>query len=284
MIRSIWNGTKHTLYCLYKAGDDTINHDGIEHAGYLSFLSMLAIFPFLVFLVSLAGTMENTHLGTNFVNFMVEHLPDELISALKPRIEEIISGPPQGLISLAILGAIWTASSAVEGLRTILNRAYRVPTPPAYIWRRLLSIGQFLIFTCVIIIAMLVLVFSPLVIEQLNKITSFVDFLKPVWLYANFVITHLLLFIGISSLYYFLPNMRIRWRQVVPGAVLVVILWSVGASLLSFYLNEFKQVSLIYGSLGGIIISLLFFYITNMIFIYGAEFNYQLNHDDPEVI
>lgn len=284
MIHVTWNRIKHTLYCLYKAGDDTINHDGIEHAGYLAFLSMLAIFPFLVFLISLAGTIESTDLGINFVEFMITHLPPEMINALRPRIEEIVSGPPQGLVSLAILGAIWTASSAVEGLRTILNRAYRVPTPPAYIWRRLLSIGQFLIFTFVIILAMLILVFSPIVIKQLEQITEFVSILQPIWLYANYIVTHLFLFIGVSSLYYFLPNMRIHWWQVLPGAFIVVIFWSVAAWSLSLYFNEFKQVSLIYGSLGGVIISLLFFYITNMIFIYGAEFNFQLTNKDPDII
>ena len=81
-----------------------------------------------------------------------------MVQALSPRIRGNPSGPPQGLLTVAILGAIWTASSAVEGYRTVLNRACRVATPPAYVWRRLLSIAQTLILSFVVVLAMMVLV------------------------------------------------------------------------------------------------------------------------------
>ena len=76
--------------------------------------------------------------------------------------------------------------------------------------------------------------------------------------------------------YYVLPNIRQKWIAVVPGALCVVILWFVSGVLFSGYLSNFNQVNIIYGSLGGLIAALLFFYITAMIFVYGAEFNYHI--------
>ena len=106
--------TAKTLFIsFYKAGYNTIHHDGIEHAGYLAFLGLLALFPFLVFVVALAGFIGEGEAGTHFINLVFSALPPHMVSALKPRVAEIISGPPQGLLTVAILGAIWTSSSAV---------------------------------------------------------------------------------------------------------------------------------------------------------------------------
>jgi membrane protein len=87
------------------------------------------------------------------------------------------------------------------------------------------------------------------------------------------------IFLGISVAYYFLPNLKQRAHSVVPGAAVVTFLWIEAAHLLSLYLAQFGQLNLIYGSLGGVIATLLFFYVSNIIFIYGAELNYLLKTD-----
>lgn len=262
--------------CAYKAAEGTIRHDGVEHAGYMAFLSLLSFFPFLVFFVALVGFIGASTLGIHFVELLLENLPREVSLALRPRIQEIISGPPQSLLTLAVVGAIWTASSAVEGLRTILNRVYRVVTPPAYIWRRLLSIVQFLILTASIIVSMLVLVFTPIIWDNLAPIFNLTEWLSPVWTYVRYLLIGGVLFFGVASLYYILPNISLKWHYVLPGAALVVFLWMGVGILLSAYLHYSHQANLIYGSLGGIISTLIFFYLTNLILIYGAEFNYLL--------
>src|SRR5579871_4005544 len=108
---------KRIAKCFYTGLINTINHDGVEHSGYMAFLSLLAFFPFLVFFVAIAGFLGNLQIGARFVGIVFRSLPQDLTISLKPRILEIISGPPQGLLTIAILGTIWTASSAVEGLR-----------------------------------------------------------------------------------------------------------------------------------------------------------------------
>jgi membrane protein len=262
------------LASLCKAGVNTLDHDGIEHAGYLAFVGILALFPFLVFVVALAGLLAEKQAGTEFIRLILGQLPPDMVQGLTPRITEITSGPPQGLLTVSILGAIWTSSSALEGYRTVLNRAYRVKTPPAYIWRRLLSIGQILILSFVVVMAMIVLVMLPIASGKAGLVAG----KSGVALTANQIIciSVAVIFGGVSLVYYFLPNLKQSIHAVAPGAALVTLLWIGAARLLSLYLSRINPANLIYGSLGSVIAALLFFYVQNVIFIFGAEFNYLL--------
>ncbi|PIR39328.1 MAG: ribonuclease [Alphaproteobacteria bacterium CG11_big_fil_rev_8_21_14_0_20_39_49] len=279
---------KQVFKCFYNAAYDTVRHDGIEHAGYLAFLALLALFPFLVFFVAIAGYIGQSDVGIKMIDLILQNdlIPEEIIPALKPRIQEIASGPPQGLLTIAIFGSIWTASSMVDGLRTILNRAYRVSTPPAYIWRRLMSIGEFIILTAALMIVTLLLIIAPnlwsnlqesLELKEITELLHLKGFsASPAWGYIRYIITTITLFLVVIAAYIILPNTKQGVLSVSYGAAIVIIFWFIAGALFSKYLSNFDQVNIIYGSLGGIIAFLLFFYITAMIFIFGAEFNYRL--------
>lgn len=267
-----------TWHCLYHATVKTVTHDGIEHAGYLAFLGLLALFPFLVLIFSIVGLVGGGETGAAYIHDLLTALPQDVAAALQPRIVEITSGPPQGLLTVSILGAIWTASSGVEGLRTVLNRAYHVASPPAYWRRRSLSVLQLLFFTFIVVAGMFVLVAVPLTLRYVGN-----------WLGIHFpafdgeyvgdmarLATVGLLFCAVSYIYYVVPNLKQRFISVAPGALVVVLMWLASAYLFALYLSNFNQVELIYGSLGGVIAALLFFYICNVIFIFGAELNHQI--------
>ena len=259
----------------YKAGYWTVMHDGIEHAGYLAFLGLLSLFPFLVFFVAIAGLLGETQLGIAFAHDVIGFIPEDMIAALKPRIEEIISGPPQGLMTIAVIGIIWTASSSIEGVRTILNRAYRVETPPSYLFRRLMSIGQFFILTAASIIAMFLLVLGPTIWREITQALQVdTDIIKPYWSYIRYGLSVSILYLVVATSYYVLPNIKQTIKSVAPGTFLVIAGWVGVAELLSMYIENFEQVNLVYGSLGGVIIALLFFYVVGIVYIFGAEFNY----------
>ncbi len=267
-------------HVLYRAGHNSIEHDGVEHAGYLAFLSMLALFPFLVFLVTLTGLVGQSGTGVRFVSLLFDTLPPHLVDALRPRVQEILTGPPQGLLTLAILGAIWTSSSAVEGYRTILNRAYHVRNVPRYWVRRLASIGQLLIFSVLILTLILILVVAPVAMQHLPLVTlgpQGIDLSVLMHVLGSVGVrlaTFLLLVVMSANVYYILPNTRLSYRSTLPGATLTALGWMGAAGLFSAYLSGVNRINLIYGSLGGVIAALLFFYVTNLIFIYGAELNY----------
>ena len=272
------HAAQNTATIFYRAGYQLVHNDGLELAGYLTFLVILSLFPFLVILVALMGLIGQGSLGVDVINLLIANLPHDVMDSIRPRIDEILSGPPQGLLTVAILGALWTSSSAMEGMRTVLNRAYRVSEPPTYWLRRLMSMGQVILFSAVIIVFMMGLVLSPLVVELLERALN-VDIPIEVQAFIEtefLFIGGLLVFFGVASLYWVLPNIKQSVVAVLPGAALTVALWILGAQGVTYYLAHVGTVNLIYGSLSGFIATLLFFYVVNIMFIYGAEFNSQI--------
>lgn len=272
-------------YSFYLAGYNTVDHDGVEHAGYLAFMGLLAMFPFLIILVAVAGVLGNNLVSADVLAEFTRHLPENVVSAIQPRILEITTGPSQSLLTIAILGALWTSSSGVEGLRTILNRAYRVHTPPNYFLRRTLSILQVIIFSSALAIALGLFLGLPALLNYLQSVVAFdiSEIIVPI-AKLNYIVATLLLFFGISSIFYFIPNVKQTWLSVFPGAAVVVIGWFAAVKGLGFYLSHFTQFSVVYGSLGGIIATLFFFYILSLILIYGAELSYLIKRATGEKI
>lgn len=251
-----------------------IDHDGVEHSGYMSFMVLVSIFPFFIFILALTSFFGASELGAKFIELAIENMPSQSIESIRSRISELANSPPQGLLTLAIIGSIWTSSSFVECVRTILNRVYEITSPPNYLFRRMLSIAQFLFISMTISLAMLLLVIIPIGLAKIPKLMSLIENYKTILNFFRYFLIFLSLFLTVSSLYYFIPNVKVTYLEVIPGTFLSVVLWILSGYLLSKYIVYYHQLNVIYGSLGSIIVTLIFFYIINMIFILGAEFNY----------
>lgn len=267
---------KRTICNLYKAIESMIEHDGVEHSGYMSFMVLVSIFPFFIFILAFTSFFGASELGEKFIEIAIESMPNYSMDSIKTRIHELIDSPPQSLLTIAIVGTIWTSSSFVECLRTILNRVYEIKSPPNYVSRRLLSIVQFLIISLAISLAMLLLVLIPIGLSKIPQFMVLIEDYKDLLNTARYFAIFFSLFFGVCSLYYIIPNAKLKFVEVAPGALITVIAWTISGHLLSKYLVYYTQLDIVYGSLGSVIITLVFFYVVNMIFIVGAEFNYIL--------
>jgi membrane protein len=255
-----------------RAIKDTIKHDGVEHAGYLSFLAILSFFPSLIFLMTVLSFFDG--FSIQFLEKILVHLPKEMSVGLKPRIDEILSGPSNKYLTIAFIGIIWTASSAVEGLRTVLNKAYHIGSPPPYLWRRLLSVIEFFMIIFLIIASTLILVVVPNVLQLLpTKMLKAID-IDFDFFYLRQIAVGVILIISATLLYYILPSAKQNLKKTIPGAISTTFLWFFTTKLFAYYLHYFGQIDLVYGSISNIIISLMYFYFVSFIFILGAEFNY----------
>ena len=279
---------KKILLCYKRAFLDTVEQEGIEHAGYLSFLSMLAIFPFFIFLTATLSFIGNFVLdsseGVALLDFLQKLLLENSFTrALTPRLFEITGTPPDSFLGLAFISILWTASSLLEGLRTILNKAYRVVNPPSYLWRRLLSIGQFLFISLVFLFLIFCLKFLPLASQALLKLLVNRDYpvIKEflIWImtfdsYLGTILILLATFLLLSYIYYLIPNKEQKFSHTFFGTFNTILCWWLMTKAFKYYLAIFPQINLVYGSIAGIIIALLYFYICSIVFIYGAELNY----------
>jgi membrane protein len=250
-----------------------IDDGGMTYAGHIAFMTLFSMFPFLIFLTTLAGELGQTEQVREFVNIALAMLPPEVAQAIRPAIEEVIRTRRTGLMTVSIVASLWAVSSGIEALREALNKAYGVEEPRSIWFCRLQSLLFTIIFSISIIIVMLLFVVGPV-------IWSYVAPLIDVpwhwgWAYEamRYLLATVILYLMVALLYRWLPSRHLPWREILPGAAVTVVLWLALASLFSLYLRNLGRFSLTYGSLGGIVLTLMFFYLSALIFIFGAEIN-----------
>jgi membrane protein len=268
-----WRGLRIGATIVWRATVHFIDDGGTVLAGSIAFTSLFALFPFLIFLTTLAGEFGQEEAARRFVDLALEGLPPEVVSAIRPAIDQVVNVRRTGLMTISILVAVWTASSGIEALRIALNFAYGIEDPRPFWWLRLQSIFFTVIMSVSILVLMIVVVAGPFIWNFLEDLLK----LPPSWgwLYtgARYLLAVLLLYAMVALLYQWLPNRRLRGHEILPGAAVTVVAWLITASLFSLYLQNLGSFSVTYGSLGGIVVTLMFFYLSAAIFIFGAEVN-----------
>ena len=249
------------------------NDNSLILAGYIAYMTLFAMFPFIIFLTTVGGVLGQGEAAARFIDYLLTGIPAEVAVTLEPAIREITERPRTGLMTISIVIALWVASSGLEALRSALNEAYNAEQYPA-IWKaRLQSLLLTVLFTVGIILSMVSIVAGPFIWSMIEWVLIIPSFYG--WMYglSRYVFGVIVLYVIIVILYFVLPNRSLRKREVFPGAALAVALWIGSASLFSIYLSNMGSYSVTYGSLGGIVVTLLFFYVSACIFIFGAEFN-----------
>lgn len=246
-------------------------HDGTAMAGYVAFSVFLSLFPFAIFFSALTGILIGPEDSRLVFDVLVELAPPHIAKTLTPVLDEVIGRSRGGLLTLSGLGAIWVASNAVEALRVALDRAYDAAETRSFVRRRVMALG-FVLFAGVTFTALgFVIILAPLMIRLAEEWTGF----QPPG-GMNFV-RYLVGLVGFSvfliTLNRLLPNGAPRIRSVLPGVFVATLMWIVGASGFSVYLSYAPSYTVTYGGFAGITITLLFFYLTSAVVIFGAELN-----------
>jgi len=266
---------------LYQAIKALIKRDGTEYAGYLAFMLMLSLFPFMVFFTSLLSFLGETELGIKSLEVMLSTLPEQLKPIMQNKVNDLLSGPPAGLLTLSVIGTIWTASSSLEALRGAINKAYNVTNPPMFLIRRAFSILELLAFTAIVLGIIFTIILLPEIADYIASVLSnngianitIPSILSKSSALVNYTVLIVILLTIAFSCFYFLPNQKVKFKHALPGTILTVVLWIAASKLFGFYLNNFANFGFIYGSLSSIIALMLYLFIINLITILGAEFN-----------
>ncbi len=258
---------------LGEAFHDFFFGDSLVLAGNIAFTTLFAAFPFLIFLLTLAGLFGQTEAVRQSIELALELIPPEVASVLRPAVEEVLGEASAGVLTLSFLVSLWFASSGLESLRHAMNHAYQVPEPPHFLIGRLESILLTILSAIVIVIATVALVGWPVARDVIAWLAERELFERNLYSVVRYGLG-IGLFFGLTvTLHLVLPNIDLRLRDVVPGALVAVTVWTLIAIAFSWYLRNFARYSLIYGSLAGIVLTLLFFYISAAIFIFGAQLN-----------
>lgn len=268
---------KATLPFLWTAAKRFRNHTGTVIAGNIAYSLMLAVVPFLIFATALTGFIVGAQASEIALNALFSAVPQHVAETLKPVLLEVIGARRGGLLTLSALGTIWAASNGVEAVRIGLDRAYDVDDSRHVALNRLISIGVVLVGFAVFTVLSALIVFAPLLFNLIEHWTSVA--IPAEADVVRYVIGLTMLGVALWAMHRLLPSRSMRGMRLWPGILASVAIWGAAATGLSIYLAFAPSYTVTYGTLAGVIVTLLFFYLTGVSLIFGAEVNAVLNAD-----
>jgi membrane protein len=261
---------------LIKPIEEFIEDDMTTYAAALAYQTLFSLFPFVLFLVALLGFLQIPAFFDWLLDQARTVLPEQAMGIVEQVIGQIRGQSSGGLLSLGIIIALWAASSAVRMLMNALNAAYDVAEDrPA--WKRyLLSIFYTIVLAVVIILAVGLMLVGPQVMEWLADQIGLGPLFVTLWAWLRLPVAILLLVVVVALVYYLFPNVDQPFRFITPGSVLAVVVWIAASFGFSFYVSNFASYSATYGSLGAVIVLLLYFFVSAAVLLFGAEVNAQI--------
>jgi len=250
-------------------------NDALAAAGNMAFLTMLSLFPFIIFVVALSGFLGQTERGLESIEFMFSILPEEVAGVLDGPIEGIVNNTGPEILTGSILFAVWTAAIGVEAAREVLIKAFGREHARAIWIRRLESLGVVIFGAVAVIAAMSTLVLGPPLLKALTSLLpdAASGRIHEIWDYLSLLISPILLFLGLYSVYLALTPRTLSNTKRLPGTLLSLAVLAATAKGLSVYLKYVDNYDIMYGSLAGVVIMQLFCFMVSLGFVLGAELN-----------
>ena len=249
--------------------------DGWAIASHIALSTLMALFPFLIVLTSLAGFFGSKDLADQAASLMLQVWPLQVADALSGEIHDVLTTTRGDALTIGVVLAVYFASNGVESLRVALNRAYSVIEPRRWYWLRLESIGYTLIAAFTALAMALFIVLGPLVLEAARRhIPLIVETNQHFLNLTRYGITTVALVIALFVLHAWLPAGRRSFLQILPGIIFTVVGSLVSGIVFGQYLARFaNNYVTMYAGLASVVIALVFLYFIAAVFVYGGELN-----------
>jgi membrane protein len=258
-----------------------INEDDVwGRAAQLSYYFLLALFPLLIFLTSMLGIFAaGTELRHNLLDYLARVMPPSASTLVSQTIDNVINSSGGGKLSFGILATLWAASNGMGAISESLNAAYNVKETRPWWKVRLVTIGLTIALALLIMSALTLTLYGGQIAELIASHKGLSEAFTITWKIVQWPIVLAFVLLSFSLIYYFAPDLTDQdWKWVTPGAGLGVALWLLVSFGFRAYLNFFDSYSATYGSLGAVIILMLWFYLTGAAILIGGEINSEVEN------
>jgi membrane protein len=242
-------------------------------AAQLAFYFLLALFPSLLFLVALIGYLPVDNALNELLIALGTVAPQELVRLLREQLAQIREGSRASLLTVGILGAIWSSSAAMVAMIDALNRAYDVTEWRPWWKRRLVAIFLTVALALFIIIALALVLVGPAMALRLADWFGLGSAVGVVWALIRWPVILFCVVFSVDLVYHFAPNRRGHWVWITPGSLLATALWIASSVAFRVYVTNFGDYTATYGAIGGAIVTMLWFYVSSIAILIGAELN-----------
>jgi len=249
--------------------------DGWAISSHIALSTLMAMFPFLIVLTSLAAFFGSKELADQAAGLLLQTWPKQVADTLSGEVHDVLTTTRTGALTIGAVLSLYFASNGVEALRVALNRAYAVVEPRRWYWLRLESIGYTLVAAFTALAMAFLIVLGPLIIEAVRShVPVVVENNEQLLAFARYGITVTALVVALFILHAWLPAGRRGFFQILPGIVFTFIASLVSGIVFGQYLARFaNNYVTMYAGLASVIIALVFLYFIAAIFVYGGELN-----------
>lgn len=248
-------------------------------ASSLAFRFFLALFPFIIFLVSIIPYIPVDNFHSELLNLLEQVLPGDSYDMAEATINDLVNKKHNTLLSFGFIFAFYLASNGVNSMITAFNSSYHAVKKGSFIQSYLRSFLLLIILTVLMIVAIGLVIFSEIIIDYLVS-HGFLNGGGVIFLLniVKYIVIPLLFFLGISSLYYFGNIKNDKFRFISAGSTLATLLSILLSSGFAYYVNHFASYNKVYGSIGTLIVIMLWLYFNSLVLLIGFELNASIKH------
>jgi membrane protein len=242
-------------------------------AAQLSFYFLLGLFPALLFLVALVGYVPLETTLAELLAALGAVAPQELVELMRGQLAQIAAGSQASVLTLGVIGAIWSSSAAMVAIIDALNRAFDVTEWRPWWKRRLVAIGLTVALALFIVLSFVLVLIGPSLALRIADWLGLGSAVALLWSVLRWPVMIGFVVLGVDLVYQFAPNRRARWVWFTPGSVVATALWIASSFVFKFYVTTFGDYTATYGAIGGAIVTMLWFYVSSVAILVGAELN-----------
>jgi len=261
--------------------NEAMNHDAQGLASQLAYYFFLALFPALLCLLAIASFFPLQNFTDEVVRLLGPFAPQEMIDLIRQQMIKIGESQHGGLLTVGLLGALWSSSAAMVAIVSAMNRAYDIEEGRRWWKVRLTAIGLTIALTFLIVFAFTLIVAGPELADAVGKHLPYGYVIAWIWKIVQWPLAFAMAAFGIGLIYYFAPDAEQEWVWITPGSLLATALWLLASLGFRYYAVNFGDYEATYGTVGGVIVLMLWFYITGFVIVIGAEVNAEIEHASP---
>jgi membrane protein len=252
------------------------NDEILGRAAQLAYYLILALFPALLFLTALLGLLPLEEIMPELFEYLGDLMPADALSILERYLHQVVEGSGTGILSLGVLGALWASSSGITSVMDALNAVYDVKDTRPFWKNRLIAIGLTMGLAGFIIAAQVLVLYGEHIGRWIADLVGLGWLFVMAWVVLQWPVIVAVMLFAVAVIYYVAPCVDQDWRWVTPGSAFAVLTWLAVSLIFKYYVEHFGDYNAAYGSIGGVIILMLWFYLSGVVLLVGGEINAEI--------
>jgi membrane protein len=266
---------------MVKTYHEVMDDDVLGLAAQLSYYFFLALFPAILFGLALASFFPLRSLTDDLAGTIGPVVSPEVLQLIQDQMRRLADSESGGLLTFGAIGALWSSSAAIVSIVSALNRAYDIEESRPWWKVRLVAIGLTLGLAVFILTALSLVLAGPSIASYLGNTVGLGAAFEWAWLILQWPVALALVALALGLVYYFGPDADQDWTWITPGALIASVLWLLASLATKIYVANFSDYNAAYGSVGGVMVLMLWLYVSSIAVLVGAELNAEIEHASP---